>query len=101
MNMLRRIPPILIWIGGIMVAFLSIVGLIWRWCAVVAGVLTILVVTVQYRNQGSTAIAFRAQDWVKEKDSYRFSTGRQHGKGRKPNVVVCERRSQDKLMRLR
>lgn len=93
MNKLRSIPPILVWTGGVIVALLSILGAFLPWCAVVAGLLTILIVTVQYRNQGSTAVAFKVQDWVKGKDSYQFTAGLQHGKGKKPNVAVYERAS--------
>jgi hypothetical protein len=80
-NTLRHIPPVLVWVAGLAVACLSVLGLLWRWCAVIAGVLTLLVVTVQYKNQGNTTINFRSGNWVKEGAEYRFSAGRHHGKG--------------------
>jgi hypothetical protein len=47
-----------------------------------------MVVTVQYKTQGSVAVTFTASDWKKENDSFHFSMGRHHGKGPKPVVSV-------------
>jgi hypothetical protein len=54
MNLLRRIPSIIIWLIGIVAALLGIAGVFSFWYAVVAGVLTAIVVTVQYMTRGNT-----------------------------------------------
>lgn len=88
MNLLRRIPSVLIWLLGIAAALLSIVGAFSRWYIVLAGVLTAVVVTVQFKTQGNTTIAFTIEDWRETSDSFEFCAGRHHGKGAHPNVKV-------------
>ncbi|MGA9693595.1 MAG: hypothetical protein WBR33_19545 [Pseudonocardiaceae bacterium] len=88
MNTLRRIPPVIILLVGLVAAALSIGGVIWPWCSVAAGILTIVVVSVQYKTQGSTIVSFTTDDWKKEGASFLFSAGQQHGKGSKPVASV-------------
>jgi hypothetical protein len=89
MNLLRRIP-VLIMLLGLVAALLSILGTFLRWCAVVAGMLTAIVVIVQFKAQGNTTIQFATGDWQKIEDSFQFSAGRYHGKGLHPNVAVFQ-----------
>lgn len=88
MNQLRRIPSVFVWAIGILAAILSIVGVLWPWCAVLAGLLTIVIVSVQYKTQGSITVKFTTSDWTPSGDDFQFSAGRHHGKGRKPSATV-------------
>jgi hypothetical protein len=51
-----------VWLVGLLVAALGIIGIFWPWCAIAAGLLTLMVVTVQYKTQGSVAVTFTASD---------------------------------------
>jgi hypothetical protein len=88
MSLLRRIPPKVVWLVGIVAALLGIFGAYSPWYAVIAGVLTAIVVTIQYMTQGNTSIPFDIADWRQNDESFEFSAGRYHGKGARPNVSV-------------
>lgn len=88
MNLLRQIPSSLIWLAGLLASLIGILGVFNPACAVIAGVLTAIIITIQFVTQGNTTIRFQVGDWKKIGSSYEFSTGGRHGKGRKPNVTV-------------
>ena len=88
MNLLKKIPPALILLLGLVAALLSIAGAFLRWCAIVAGALTAVVVIVQFKTQANKTIHFTSNDWRENGDSFQYSAGYRHGKGRHPNVAV-------------
>lgn len=73
---------------GLLAAALSVIGAFSPWCAVIAGVLTIPVVIVQYATQGNAVIEFSDDDWEDADGGFRLRVHRDHSKGPKPNVSV-------------
>lgn len=91
MSFLKRIPPVLTFAIGLLAAAASIVGAFFPdfpvWAAS-GGVLTLIVVTMQYSATGPAVVSFSEVDWRAHGEGYRFATGTRHGKGRQPVVSV-------------